>query len=107
MNETGMLVRYAAFIVAGVLATVAQDRFFKALERYGPGVAAPDDEVLEQLSATPSAFPSIMVQATRRPLTALARRWPDQDVERRRRWALASIAVALALFVWIIARPVI
>lgn len=104
MDETGILISYAAFIVSGVFATIAQARFFKALERYRPGVAAPDDEVIEQLSAEPSASIAIMGHATRRRLSALARRWPDRDVERRRMWALVSIALAIALFAWIIVR---
>jgi hypothetical protein len=104
MDETGLFVSYAAFFVAGVLATIAQARFFKALERYSPGVAAPDDEVLEELSAKPSAFASIMVRATRHRLSVLARRWPDKEVERRRRWALLSIGLAVAVFAWITVR---
>jgi hypothetical protein len=104
MDETGLFVSYTAFFVAGVLATIAQARFFKALERQWPGVAAPDDAVLEQLSAKPSAFASIMVRATSRRLSALARRWPDQDVERRRRWALVSVGLAFAAFAWITVR---
>ena len=76
MDETGQFVSYAAFFVAAVLSTIAQARFFKALERQSPGVAAPDDEVIEHFSAKPSAFASIMVRATGRRLSALARRWP-------------------------------
>jgi hypothetical protein len=101
MDETGLVIREAAFIVGAVLATIAQVRFFKAVEDYQPGAAAPDDEVIEQLAAKPSSFASIMVRATGRRLSALARRWPDPGVERARRWALISIVVALALFGWI------
>ena len=105
MDETRLVISYVAFIASGVVATIAQVRFFKALERYRPGVAAPDDEVIEQLATTPSHFVSIMVMATRRRLSALARRWPDPVVESRREWALVSIVVSLAIFAWIIVRP--
>ena len=68
---------------------------------YQPGVAAPDDAVIEQLAAKPSSFGTIMIRAmTRRRLSALARRCPDATAERARTWALVSIAVALALFGW-------
>ena len=100
MDETEPAIKYGAFIVGAVFSTIAQARFFNALEHYQPGIAAPDDEVMEQLADRPSSFGWIMVRATRRRLSALARRWPDPDIERARRWALVSIAVALALFGW-------
>lgn len=105
MDDTGLIARYVAFIGCGIVMAVAESRFFRALERREPGVAAPDDEVLDQIGNRPSQFGSIMFRATRLRLSALARSWPYPEVERLRRWALAWIAVSLGLFGWIVLRP--
>ena len=101
MDETGFFVSCVTFIGSGILTAVAESQFFRALERRQPGVAAPDEEVLDDIGTRPSQFGQIMVRATRLRLSALARSWPYPEVERLRKLALASIAVSLVLFGWI------
>jgi hypothetical protein len=105
MDGTVLLLQFGAFVGCGLLASIAQGRFFRALERRKPGVSAPDDEILDAIGRRPSRFVPIIATGTRARLSALARSWPYPEVERLRRWAIASIVVTLMIFAWLLLRP--
>ena len=105
MTPTDFLVAYLAFIVAGIGAAIAQDRFFKALERRQPGAILADSVWADEVRENPARLPSIVFRVTRLRLRALARASLYPEVERSRRWALISIAWAAATFFWILLGP--
>ena len=105
MDQTVLAIQFGAFISCGLLASIAQGRFFRALERHEPGIAAPDDELLDAIGRRPSRFVPIIAAGTRARLSALARSWPYPDAERLRRWAIVWIVVTLTVFVWILLKP--
>jgi hypothetical protein len=100
-----LALQFGAFATCGLLMSIAQARFLRALERREPGVAAPDDELLDAIGLRPSKLVPIIATGTRTRLSALARSWPYPEVERLRRWAIASTTVTLIVFAWLVARP--
>jgi hypothetical protein len=102
VDGTGFFLGYVAFIGCGLLTAIAQGRFFQALERREPGVAAPDGEVLDQIIRQPSHLVPIIFRATRVRLSAFAQTWPYPEVERLRKWALVSITVTFVIFGWLL-----
>lgn len=106
MTTTGFLVANLAFIMAVIVAAIAQDRFFKALERRQPGAVVADSVWANEVRVNPARLPSIVFRVTRLRLRALARTSLYPEVERSRRWALLSIALSVAAFVWILVGPI-
>ena len=105
MDASIVALQFGAFAICGLVAAIAQARFFRALELREPGVAAPDKQLLDAIGRRPSRLVPIVATGTRARLSALARSWPYPDVERLRRWAIASIAISLFVFAWIAIRP--
>lgn len=103
--ESSVLVQYIAFVTCGLIASLAQARFFKSVLRHEAGVIAPDDEVFNEIGRSPMRLVPIVARETRKRLGALARRWPDPEVERSRRWAVLWIVVTLGVFGWLAIRP--
>jgi hypothetical protein len=103
VDGTVLALQFGAFATCGVMAAIAQGRFFRALERREPGGSAPDAELLDAIGLWSSKLVQIIATGTRARLAALARSWQYPEVERLRRWAVAWITVTL--FGWLIARP--
>jgi hypothetical protein len=91
---------FITFMLWIPVTATAQQRFLVALRRREPRAAAPDDDVLVAIGRRPLSFIPIMASVTGARLSAFARSWPYPEVERARRWAIASIVVSLILFIW-------
>jgi hypothetical protein len=105
VDGTVLAFQFGGFLGCGLVASIAQGRFFRALERREPGIAAPDDEILDAIGRRPSGFVPIIAAGTRARLSALARSWPYPEVEKLRRWAIAWIAITFAIFGSLLLKP--
>ena len=99
------MLQYVAFVTLGLIASVAQARFFRLLRSRSPGAISSDDDVLYSVGRHPRRFAWIIAGATRQRLAALSARSPHPDVERARRWAILWIGLTLAIFLWLLLRP--
>ena len=97
---TSLWVQLIVFLACGLLATLAQSRFYQALWSREPGAASPPSAAIERLAEQPSRFIPAFLDATRARLSALIHRSPYPEVERKRRLALASLVPMLLALVW-------
>jgi uncharacterized membrane protein YoaK (UPF0700 family) len=92
---------FLIFIVAGIAASVAQNRFYQSLAKESQTVAS-NEEVLDAFLGHPTRMPAANARETKRRLRALVTRQSDAKLERMRREALVAVAFALGAFVSIL-----
>jgi hypothetical protein len=90
---------FVAFLISGAVAVAAQDRYFSDLAGRGRAVS-PDAEVSQRIIDAPRSLPGIVATEAARRLRALVTRQTDPESERRRLLACASVALAIACFIW-------
>ena len=89
------------FIVAGIAASVAQNRYYQALAKESQTVSS-NEEVLDEFLGHPTRMPAANARETKRRLRALVTRQSDAKLERMRREALVAVAFASGAFVSIL-----
>ena len=91
------------YLLLGVIAAIAQKRFFDSVAAHDRSVKS-DDELAAELLNDPLGIVAAAGRELPRRFGALFRRQPTRQLEINRRLALAAIAMALVAFFWLVVK---
>ena len=102
---TSLAFAFVAFIIGGVLTSVAQRRYYQAVAK-SPDEVLRDNAVLDEFLRRPSQIPAATISESGRRLRALRTARTDETLETLRRQTIGAIVFTAGAFIWIAASAV-